>query len=102
MGEDFQISPAAEKIVKHRRLENGSHLLQRLLTKARDVVAANFDFTRRWPDLTEHHANGCAFSRAIVAKQSKNFTAWHLQIQIFHRNLFGEFFLNLVKLNHVI
>ena len=49
-------------------------------------MAANFHFAVRWPHLAQHHANGRAFARTVVAQQAENFSALHSERQVVHRD----------------
>src|ERR1044071_4277155 len=72
MAENFEIPPAAEIIIKNGALENGADAVQGMAAIGGDVETTDPDGSFRWPDLAEHHADGGAFSGAIVAEQAKN------------------------------
>src|SRR3954471_9823663 len=67
-GQDFEITAAAEIVIKGRAFENCSYALQRTATVRRDVITTDADLTGRGPDLAEHHANGCTFASTIVTE----------------------------------
>ena len=65
-------------------------------------MSANLYFSSCRPNLSQHHANSRAFSRAIVSEQSKNFSALDLQIEVIDSDTFGKNLLNLDQLNHAL
>ena len=65
-----------------------------------DVVAADSHLPARRPDLAEHHADGGALARAVVAQQAVDFAGRHLEGQVVHRQLLAELLAEMLELNH--
>src|SRR4051794_2719849 len=99
MTEDLQIPPAAQIIVENGRLKYRADLLQCPLPIVSHIEAANANISLSWPDLPEHHAYRGAFARAIVAKQPKDLSRRHGQVQIVDGLPFPKPFRNLLELN---
>src|SRR5262245_55877232 len=68
--QNFQISPTTEVIIEGWRLKNSPNFSQGALPLGSDVKAADLDLSACGPDLTEHHADGGTFARAVVAEQA--------------------------------
>src|SRR5207249_8190497 len=98
--EDFEIAPAAQVIVKGRAFKNGADLLQRAAAVRCYVVAADDNLAAREPNLAEHHADGGAFARAVMAEQAVDFARRDLQRQVVHGEALGETFLDVGEVDH--
>jgi hypothetical protein len=68
---------------------------------ARHVVPADLHLTASRPDLAQHHADGRALARAVVAEQPEDFPARHAQGQVVHGKPLAEHFFDVGKLNHL-
>src|ERR1043166_10428 len=102
MTQDLQVPPTAQVIVKDRRLENRAHLLQGRLPPAGHVVPAHANLAARGPDLAEHHPDGRALARAVVAEQAEDFSRRHAQIQLADRPPRPEILCHLSQFNHTL
>src|SRR4051812_5654162 len=100
MAEYLQVPPAAEVIVKNRRLENRADFLQRVLAVLRDIEPAHSDFSLARPNLSQHHADGGAFARAIVAQQPEDFASGHSHGEITDRLALAEKLGNISEFDH--
>src|SRR5882724_5143938 len=100
MAEDFEVAPAAEVIVKHRSFKNRTHLLQGLLPVVDNIKAADMNLSPGRPDLAEHHSDGGAFSRAVMAEQAEDFAGGHAQAEVLDGLAFLEEFRDVFELDH--
>lgn len=100
MGEDFQVPPAGQVIVKNRCFEDRADVAQGLLAVARDVRAADADLAAGGPDLAEHHADGGALARAVVAEEAEDFALGNGEIKALDGLAFAEGFAEVAELNH--
>src|SRR5262245_5603409 len=100
--QNFQISPTAEVIIERWRLKNGTDLSQGTLSLGGDIKTADLDLSACGPDLTEHHADGGALARAIVAEQAIDLSGGNFQRQVIHSQTLAEFFLQVPESNHLV
>ena len=100
VAEDLQILPAAEVVVKNRRLENRADSVQRLRAVTCDVVAADTQLAGGGPDLAEHHADGGALAGAVVAEEAEDLPAGHGEIELAHGPALAELLADASQLNH--
>src|SRR5207249_3068553 len=77
--EDFKIAAAAQIIVEGRAFENRANFSKSQAAIRGDVMATDAHFAGGGPDLAEHHANGRALTRAVVAEQAVNGAARHME-----------------------
>src|SRR5207245_2195379 len=97
---NFEVPPAAQVIVKHGRLEDCAYLVQRPLTLVRHIEPAYAHFASAGPHLPEHHPDGGAFSRAVMAEQAEDFASRHRHRQITDGLALAEHFGDVLELNH--
>src|SRR5262249_23269754 len=88
--QDFEVTKAAQVIVKGRCLEDRAHLSQRLAPVRGDFETANLDLSSRGPDLTEHHADCRALSCAVVPEQTEDLPFRHFERKIIHDQPLAE------------
>src|ERR1051326_8144868 len=84
MGENLQIANAAQIVIKDGRFKNRSNFFQCMLALRGNVESADLDFAASWPDLPEHHPDGCAFAGSVVTKQSEDLARCNFEIKALH------------------
>jgi hypothetical protein len=66
-----------------------------VLTLHGDIKSADADVAASRPNLPEHHADGGAFARAVVAEQAEDFTVLHFEVKLVNREARAEIFLHM-------
>jgi len=100
VAEDFEVPPAAEVIVEHRRFEDRADFLESALAIVGDIESANADFAFGGPDLAEHHADGGAFAGAVMTEEAEDFTLRHGEGEVADGGAVAEVFGDVVKIDH--